>query len=185
MSQYYYTVAALPALRFEDPPVYDRARVLEQCEVEVAPADIAAILAAKLWPSEADTTAAKSVLARYYELVFDLQRYMAAARAAKLGWDAGELPRASGVEPSLADMARGLVIDDEPARAEQSLLRYLWTVLEDLEVGHYFDLNILILYHLRLQLVERRVTIANLEAGQAEFRRQYNTVAESLLEHAR
>lgn len=182
---YYYTVAALPALRFDDPPVFDRARFLEQCAVEVSPRDIAAILGARLWPAAADTAPTAGVMTRYRALVLDLQRYIAGGRAAKMGWDAADLPRASGAEPSLADVARALVADDDPARAEYSLLRFLWSVLDDLEVGHYFDLDILILYHLRLQLVERRLTIANQEAGQAEFKRQYNTVAESLLEHAR
>lgn len=185
MSQYYYSVAALPALRLEETPVYSSARFAEQCAVDVSPADLALILSARVWPDSTAVSAdGPAVLRAWYAHVADLQRYLGAARASKLGWDASELPRAAGIDPSIAESARQLVAEEDPARAEAALLRLLWSLLDTLEVGHYFDVEKLIIYYLRLQLVERRQTLIDVEAGQAEFKRQYNTVAETLVEHA-
>ena len=55
------------------------------------------------------------------------------------------------------------------------LLRHRWSLLDDFEVGHYFDIERLIIYYLKLQILWRKQQF-NREDGTNVFERTYNTV---------
>jgi len=61
----------------------------------------------------------------------------------------------SYVNPYLAGSAQWAISQDSPIEAELSLDRLRWEKIEELGRGHYFDIDYLITYTLKLQLLER------------------------------
>jgi len=52
-----------------------------------------------------------------------------------------------------------------PLEIEKRLMRAQWDFLEEQEIGHFFDLDFLIIYYLKLQILERMFSF-NKEKGQ-------------------
>lgn len=75
------------------------------------------------------------------------------------------------------ELAREAFHSDSPLAAEETLERGRWTFLDELEVGHYFDVEKLIVYRLKIAILERRSTF-DTDKGLANFRRIYDTVTE-------
>ncbi len=184
MKQYYYSVAVLPALGFEEEPFFSVDSFLEHCATFVSPDDLDYIRSASLFPkmTETDSGNDPQVLSIWSRFIADLQSHTARIRSDALGWDAEELPEPSGRDVSVADIARRITAETNPYRAELQLLRLQWDFLDDLELGHFFDREKLTVYYLRLQICLRRRTISDLETGKAVFSRQYDTVAQAMME---
>jgi hypothetical protein len=68
----------------------------------------------------------------------------------------------------LGDLAK------DPLKAEQQLLALQWEKLEELSVGHYSDLSALILYKLKLEILERLWSFDQ-EVGYARFQQLLNS----------
>ncbi len=71
-------------------------------------------------------------------------------------------------DPMVAQLAREAMKDSSPLKVEFSLLQIRWNFLEDYIVGHYFDLTALIIYGLKLQLLERK-GLFTVDKGQKVF----------------
>ncbi|SIP98508.1 hypothetical protein SAMN05920897_10294 [Alkalispirochaeta americana] len=183
MNRYYYTVASLPAVRFEEAPFLSEENFLEMCRVEATPEDLEYIASARLLPETLDTPA-EGVLERWNRAVREFRCHAAQLRAQNLGWEADRLPRPEGIDASMAERTRSIVNEDTPLKMENALMRWLWQVAEDLECGHHFDREQLVVYHLKLQLAARRARLADSSRGGEEYDRQYETVAHSLMEIA-
>jgi len=59
--------------------------------------------------------------------------------------------------------------EGNPLEAEKKLLRLRWQRIEELEFGHYADLEFLALYYLRLQIL-MRLQKFDKEVGKAKFK---------------
>ena len=95
-----------------------------------------------------------------------LRRYRAfdrRLREALIGWRRRESE--DGRRP---DPPRGIPREGNPLEREIALWRLRWRRLEDLETGHHFDLTILILYFLKLQIAERLARF-DADAGMRHF----------------
>lgn len=62
--------------------------------------------------------------------------------------------------------------EGNPLDAEMKLMELRWNFLEELEREHYFDLGTLILYYLKLQLLQRIFTFDK-EEGLKKFQKLY------------
>ena len=56
------------------------------------------------------------------------------------------------IRKDLSEIIQG---DDNPLEIERRLLHLRWNFLEEQEIGHFFDLHFLIIYYLKLQLLQR------------------------------
>lgn len=189
MQQYYYTVASLPALRFEEPPFLSQDDFLELCRIEATPEDQRVIEMASIHPeSDPDGgdagTAAPGVLGVWNRILREFHIHAAQIRSQNLGWEADRIPRAEGIDASMSERTRAILNEENPLKMETALMRWLWQVADDLESGHHFDREKLVVYHLKLQLATRRALLTDSEGGQEEFDRQYKVVAQSLMEIA-
>lgn len=63
-----------------------------------------------------------------------------------------------------------IVTHGTPLDAEKKLLRLRWEFIEDLEKEHYFDFEFLVLYFLKLQILERLLSF-NKEKGLEAFQK--------------
>ena len=84
------------------------------------------------------------------------------------GWEAEkylhEGPEAFGVEQT----AREAAGDSSPLSAEHTQNRARWSFLDDLETGHHFDMEKLVVYFLKLQILDRK-DLFNKERGTEKF----------------
>ena len=56
----------------------------------------------------------------------------------------------------------------DPLEIEKEILLLRWNFLEDQEMGHFFDLSFLIIYYLKLQILERLFSFDK-ERGKERF----------------
>ena len=184
MRQYYYTVASLPAIRFEETPFLTQDEFLEYCDIEVDADDRRYIRTARIWGADEDEHADTGVSLLWNTHLQEIQRHAAVIRAQNLGRDAERLPRVDMQDATLPERLRQILNEDTPLKTENALLRLLWQHAESLEAGHHFDREKLFVYHLKLQIAARRTRLNDSESGADEFDRQYEVVAQSLMEIA-
>lgn len=188
MKQYYYTVSALPVIRFEESPPVTEDDFFELCASFVAEEDLATIRGARIWLSSETLvntgreSTSSVVLKRVNAFLRQIQLSLARFRAHELNRDAESLPKASEVDPLLEDEVRQITSEESPLKAELAILKRTWDLVEELRVGHFFDRETLIAYYLQLQLATRRAAITDFEAGRAEFNRQYAIAAQKISE---
>ncbi len=158
MDKHYYLVAQLPMLFFDREPGIDRARFLAEAEKWLSPAEFALLTRV-----DAARTAAAAQdppsLRRYQEFERHLRQELALWRATR-GTEQEHRP--AGIP--LAWLREGTPLD-----VEVRLLRWRWDFLEEEERDHHFDLELVILYYLKLQLLER-LRRFDAEAGLQVFR---------------
>ena len=184
MRQYYYTVASLPAIRFEESPFLSQDEFLEYCEIEADPHDMRYIREARIWGTDDGIPTDDGARAEWEAHLQEIQRHAALIRAQNLGRDADRLPRVDMRDASLPERLRQILNEENPLKTENALLRLLWQHAESLEAGHHFDREKLFVYHLKLQIAARRTRLNDAETGAEEFDRQYEVVAQSLMEIA-
>lgn len=194
MSQYYYAVASLPTLYLDSETYPTQEEFLAHCAAWLTPAELDQLHRATLQPptgrgeneaveseQEAPTVAAeKGVLGRWMAVETGLRNELVRLRASRLHVDE-EKQLVKTDEPwwlSTAELearASEAMGQSNPLRAEQVLDEYRWEVLEQLEVGHFFDVEKLIIYYLKLQILYRRASMGR-EAGKELFDTTYNTI---------
>lgn len=153
MSQYYYTIASLPFLDFDsDPPLtYDE--FLSTCRKECSKHDFTLIREISLVPG--DSLPGKSHVAEcFYALERSLRNELVLLRAKKLGIDPDKYVQEGKEELEPVKVARNAFMNESPLAAEKILNKARWMYLDQLEVGHHFDVEKLIVYKLKLKILE-------------------------------
>lgn len=190
MRQYYYTVASLPAIRFDEAPFLSAEEFLDYCAIEADESDLSVIRSAEIWRSSDNSeidgaeTTGDDLLDRWNTTLLEIQRSAALIRAQNIGRDADKIARPDIQDAGLNERLRQILNEENPLKTENALLRLLWQYAEALEAGHHFDREKLIVYYLKLQIAARRTRINDAAQGNEEFDRQYEEVAQSLMEIA-
>ena len=154
MDKYYYNVAQLPLLFFGQEPSLLPEEFLEEAEKWLSPGDCD-ILSRTDMDDAAFGGPGPAVLQQYREFEHNLRRELAAWRADR------------DFRPLSFSLA--LVTEGNALERETSLLRLRWEFVEELESGHHFDLEALVLFFLKLQILRRLFTFEK-EKGLAVFR---------------
>ena len=69
----------------------------------------------------------------------------------------------------LAEAAREAYNHESPLSGEDILNRARWFHLDELEVGHFFDLDRVIIYYVKLQILARRRVFTRAAEGERQF----------------
>ena len=177
MGQYYYAATSLPQLFFDAEHFPSLDSFMKVCMENLSTGDMRAILEAKkLAESESVKPFGRgiSILGRWSRWNASLKADIAVLRAQGLGKESDSLSdveRVIGTE----EIAREAFNQESPLSAEEIIERKRWTMLDELEVGHYFDLQKLIVYMLRLTILERKAKFTA-EKGTDIFNRVYNEI---------
>ena len=173
MAQYYYAVASLPMLAYDEEPFYTSDAVLQMCSNAVSRKDYRLLETAANVFEEVQVTAG-SVVAKFQVWENALRSELARLRSAALGWEfSGEY----SADPSSEALAREAFGTESPYQSELALQRARWKYLDELEVGHQFDTEALAVYLIRLKIIERnREMVA--EKGRTKFDELYRHIAE-------
>lgn len=152
---YYYLVASLPHLKFGVAPRLTPGAFLRRCAAQVSVTHYRILAGVELFQARPAKTGL-ALLDRWYERERALRNALASERAKRLGVTAAGHLRDFRPDPRLAEIARQLLALDSPLAADEALDRVRWRFLEELAFGHYFDLEALVVYRLKLRILERR-----------------------------
>jgi hypothetical protein len=165
---FYYLVASLPDLSFDRPASITTKDFLGLCSEHIAPASCQLLAETDLFQSSSCPTRLR-VLNVWFEREHLLRNELARLRAQRLGWDVTPHLRTAGRNDELKMVAARILENESPRAAEDELDRARWRFLDGLEFGHYFDLESLALYWLKLRLLERRA-VFDKERGREKLR---------------
>ena len=157
MDKYFYIVAQLPTLVFDRENPITVETFLQEAEKWLPLRDLKKLKAARL---DASGTEKKlpGVFQRYREFESRFHKELGEWRQSLRD---GSESRPETFSPSL-------VKEGNPLEIEKRLLAKRWELIDDAEEGHHFDLGILILYYLKLQILQR-LAIFNKEKGMENF----------------
>ncbi|MCF7913892.1 MAG: DUF2764 domain-containing protein [Spirochaetaceae bacterium] len=176
MRQYYYVIATLPLLQFEDKPPLTLDELYYSCRGNIDADDLALLETVSLEPGAAQ---GNELLEKWYTWETSLRNELVKLRSQKIGVESEKYRREGEVIPGIPETAREAANQDSPLAGEQILNKARWTFLEELEVGHYFDLVKLMLYALKLQLLHRRSKFTT-EQGREKFEQIYQHVRKDI-----
>ncbi len=144
---------------------------LSTCETTISEKDFEDLKASLLLPIQG-AVVSDPLLKGWYDWENTLRCELVKLRAAKKGTDAEKYITDNPGEAGLAEVAREAFNQSSPLESEKVLDRARWEYLDMLEAGHLFDIGKLIIYYLKLQLLNRRALL-NREIGQQEYEKIY------------
>jgi hypothetical protein len=167
LSAYYYAVAALPALSYTEQPAMEHEVFLDFLEDQLSPGDYALLEAVRYGDTE-PMTGDKPVLKAWKRWERTLRNELVRYRASRRRKDPEDYFREGEETLGPVRTAKEVFDAENPLEGEERLDKSRWMYLEELETGHYFDLERVIIYSLKLQLLERRA-LRTREEGIAKF----------------
>lgn len=170
MTQYYYLVASLPMLFFDAAPPLRSADFLESCRQQ-APADHAQLARISL-DALACMGGDPAAWREYAAWETALRDELAVQRAQRLGLDPAPFLRPGPFVAGLAAIVKEALAAGTPLAIETALDRRRWSRLDELEAGTQFGVERLVVYRLKLLLLERRERFQP-EAGRKSFAEGY------------
>ncbi len=152
---YYFTVASLPMLFYDRDMPMSRGGFLEACGKELTRGDLEIIEGTSIRNLER-TSPACFLLDRWRTWETALRNQLVRLRASGKGWEADKYLRESEDVYGVAEIAREAFGQGSPLDGEEILNRARWSYLDELETGHHFDVEKLVAYCLKLQILERK-----------------------------
>lgn len=181
MSQYYFLVASLPLLSYENRDATEPSEFLEVLADHLPQDELDLVSSATIDAPLDATRCGQPTVDRWREFERGLRNALVELRAPAKSVEAARYRRVdeaghANTEPAeIAEGSREAMAHESPLSGEDQLNRVRWHFLDDLEVGHFFDLDRIVIYYLRLQLLARRrlFTRAN---GEERFARINETI---------
>jgi hypothetical protein len=151
--EYYYLVSTLPLLCLDDPPPLTSEAFLELCRAHVDEAGFRRLRAVDLIPDGEPGGAVDRGWRAWETYVRNL---LATLRGGALRRETGDSLRPEiDVFPGDRRRLEEIMNEDDPAARERALDELRWRRLDDLAVGHHFDVEALVVYRLRLRIMEK------------------------------
>jgi hypothetical protein len=175
LKNHYYTLAALKTIRLGEKIPITEEYFLQFAE-DTIDAKSYQILLKSRWGLTEPTgfSFADRILSWEKELRLELAK----ARILKLPFDTPPNLQASDGSYSLLEQVRAVMALDSPLDAERYLDQLRWSFLEETGARHYFDLEALVVYYLKLQLALRQEKF-QVELGRDSFKKEYAALADS------
>lgn len=170
MASYYYLVATLPMLKFDDAAPFGSAAFLEMCKGKVSPSDYETL--SKALSGE---LSGHPFLKKWQSFTRMVKAELNDQRSRKLSRSDARYHNDGPREFRISEAVRLAVGTDNPLEGELALMHLSWKYLEELAVLHTFDLEGLLCYALKLQLLERKGLFTR-EDGNAEFKRLFSNL---------
>lgn len=145
MRKYYYLAAQLPFLQFDKKPAITKDFFLREAEKWLSEQDFLILSKVDINDFIAGKECFPPALREYKDFEFRLRQEVSLRR--KKDFLLLDLEISPPVKEALAG--------DNPLDVERKLLFLRWKFIEEKELGHYFDLEYLSLYFLKIQILER------------------------------
>ena len=165
MREYYYLVATLPLLEFGMRMPISYEDFLSSCREQLSSKDFEIIKRTNIAPTE-EAKDPCFTLRQWKGFDITLRNELSRYRASKKSKDTAAYIRGEDyLDPILATEAHWAINEKSPLEAERFLDRFRWERIEELEREHYFDIDYLIAYALKLQILRRWQRIVDSEGG--------------------
>lgn len=151
---YIYLISSLPMLQFGAKPPFSMEKFLSVCADLICEKDLEALK--NSLKNEGDS--------RYQDFETALRNELVRIRAHRKHLDASDFLRRDGyADQWISHIAAGACRNPSVIDAERTLDLDRWRFLDELSVGHYFDLELLMIYARKLSILERweRVRMAH------------------------
>ena len=155
MAQYYYLVASFPLLFYETEKIPSHQEFLDLCRPHIAPRHYQLLTHASSSDPRPTTPSCRTLdLWREWETA--LRNELVTLRGKKKRVEVEAYLVYSPWTATAQQLAGEAFGQESPLQAEDTLNRARWSYLDELEVGHYFDIEKILVYALRLQILERK-----------------------------
>ena len=176
MSFYYYAGAALPMLFFGESLPISREDFLGLCREQLSKKDFLQLQAATI--DSYDTAQADCpVIRQWRKWEVSLRNELAKLRAQEKNKDPEPYLIESAEVLGHFDLATDAVSNTSTYEAETTLYEARWNYLEDLGTNRFFTLESLIIYYLKLQILEK-LALFDREKGSENFEEIYRKIRE-------
>lgn len=180
MSLYYYFIATLPTLLLQQTPPVSYEEFMQTAERLLEGEDLKTLKAARLDNFEFDP-AGNELFNRFQAWEINLRNRLAVLRAASRRNTEGNYERPAPSVPETAITARAAFEAADPLQGETVQNRARWSLLSSLETYHEFDIEHLIIYALKLQILERSIAMSS-SAGETAHQALEEDMDRALLE---
>lgn len=161
-SYYIYLISSLPMLHFTANPAISLENFLERCAELIPERDFKFIQQVISTDAYALDLSGNSILLKWKEFDLALRNELARARSARKKISADKfLRQGASFDINITHIAQTSLRQNSILEAERYLDVERWAVLDELASGHYFDLDFLIVYALKLVILERWVKIGS------------------------
>jgi hypothetical protein len=161
-SYYPYLISSLPILQFGMRPPFSFDAFVERCRQLVPDEDVELLKSARGLPPSGNST-----LSQWHTFNASLKNEIVKVRAERRRIDPSKYLREDGYPwPHFAHMALAAYRNPSILESERYLDQEKWNFLDSLAAGHYFDRDFLIVYGLKLAVLEKweRVRTADKKA---------------------
>lgn len=156
---YFYFGASLPVLKFGGKLPFSVADFLDDAQRLMTPAD-ARLLSGLLRGEQLAT--ANPVLQQVFTFERSLSNHIAAHRAQKQNRDVASVIRGEHVaNPVTAQLVKDAADAADPLEGDKKISRARWRFYDNLMVGEHYTPAFILLYGLKLKIVERYQNIAS------------------------
>ncbi len=159
MDKYYYVVAQLPLLTLDKEPTITSEQFLDEAEKWLSRRDFAILSNARYDSTDIGMSAPK-LLKNYVEQEYKFRTELAAWRKAQH----------DGVDFKPESFNISLIKDGNPLQIEKAFLQRRWDMISVVEPDHHFDLEFLIIYFFKLQILDK-LSLYNKEKGLEIFQK--------------
>ncbi len=165
MANFYpYLIPSLPMLSFGAPAPFSFAEFIEKCAGFISENDLKTLRSVL---AERPLEALNPVIRKWLRFNITLKNELVKVRAARKRVSAENYLRPDGyAEPSFYHLALAAHRNPCPLEGEKILDIARWNFLDELSFGHYFDLDLVIIYAYKLLTLERweKINTADREA---------------------
>ncbi|TAM42843.1 DUF2764 family protein [bacterium] len=159
-SYYTYLISSLPMLQFANSPGLTLNDFLNRCAELISREDAALIKEAVSTDAYALKVSASEALLKWKGFDLALRNELVKARALRKKVDpAGFLRLDTYFDMNITHIAQAALRHTSILEAERYLDSERWKALDEISRGHYFDLDFLLVYGLKLAILERWVKI--------------------------
>jgi hypothetical protein len=162
MDKYYYFVSQLPTLFFGKETDMDIKRFLAEAQKWVTETDYGMLLSVSQ-TKHSEIKIRNRALKQFDDFESQLRSDIGRWRDA--------LRRDLDYKPTCFPVS--MLKEEDPLAVEIRLMEKQWTFIDEMEREHHFDIGFLILYFLKLQILNRYFTF-NKEAGLEKFQKLYS-----------
>ena len=171
MAEYYYFATTLPMLVMGRGLPMSYSEFMESAGKYLSKKDYESLASLSVVSSDSHPS---SRIAREWKAFHDrIETLLVEERAAVLGFDG--YGRTEGEDKGLREKVHSIVTEMDPLSAEKAILSMYFDFLSSHEAGSPFSTEALMIYALKLQLMERAASFSE-EKGQAEFDRLYKAI---------
>ncbi len=176
MSQYYFLISSLPFLLPSGPADVSEDDFLGTCKSNMTGDEYNILTRCLLDPVDPDDDAVSHpVLSEWRSWETSLRNELVRLRASALKMDPEDYIQEGAGVAGLFEAAREAVNMSNPQEAEYRLDRLRWSFLDEIEAGHFFDLEKLLIYYLKLQILKRHEAF-DPRLGDEAYRKVYESV---------